>query len=95
MPSKLQVCYNKSMTTITVDDIERDVAGYLGRVRAGESLLVMEADRPIAEVRSVVPAEDAALPALRPSGLAEGEFVVPDDFDDPLPEDILRIFEGR
>ncbi len=30
----------------------------------------------------------------RPSGLCEGEFIVPDDFDDPLPEEILRAFEG-
>lgn len=32
---------------------------------------------------------------LRPFGLCEGEFTVPDDFDDPLPEDILNIFEGK
>lgn len=31
----------------------------------------------------------------RPFGLAAGEFVVPDDFDDPLPEEILRDFEGQ
>ena len=31
---------------------------------------------------------------LRPIGLAEGELVVPDDFDAPLSEDILRDFEG-
>lgn len=31
----------------------------------------------------------------RPYGLAKGEFSVPDDFDEPLPEDILRDFEGR
>ncbi len=31
----------------------------------------------------------------RPFGLCAGEFVVPDDFDDPLPEDILRDFEGQ
>lgn len=31
----------------------------------------------------------------RPFGLAAGEFVAPDDFDDPLPEEILREFEGR
>jgi len=30
----------------------------------------------------------------RPSGLAKGDFVVPDDFDDPLPEDILEEFES-
>jgi hypothetical protein len=31
----------------------------------------------------------------RPFGLCAGEFTVPADFDDPLPEDILRDFEGE
>ena len=31
----------------------------------------------------------------RPFGLCAGEFVVPDDFDDPLPDDVLDAFEGR
>src|SRR6266516_2088328 len=30
----------------------------------------------------------------RPCGLCAGEFVVPDDFDAPLPEDLLHAFEG-
>lgn len=30
----------------------------------------------------------------RPSGLCAGEFVTPADFDDPLPADTLRDFEG-
>jgi hypothetical protein len=32
---------------------------------------------------------------LRPIGLCAGEFVVTDDFDAPLPEDILSAFEGK
>ena len=32
---------------------------------------------------------------LRPWGLAKGEFVVPDDFNDPLPDDLLDLFEGK
>ncbi|HWQ36816.1 MAG TPA: hypothetical protein VNQ79_28550 [Blastocatellia bacterium] len=32
---------------------------------------------------------------LRPYGLAAGEFTVPDDFDDPLPDEILDSFAGR
>lgn len=32
---------------------------------------------------------------LRPFGLCAGEFIVPDDFDESLPEDILTAFEGR
>lgn len=31
---------------------------------------------------------------LRPFGLCAGEFVVPSDFNEPLPEHILRDFEG-
>ncbi len=32
---------------------------------------------------------------LRPFGLCAGEFTVPDDFDAPLPEEILSAFEGK
>ena len=32
---------------------------------------------------------------LRPFGLAAGQFVVPDDFDAPLPIDVIEGFEGR
>jgi hypothetical protein len=32
---------------------------------------------------------------LRPFGLAAGEFVVPDDFDAPLPEKVLAAFESE
>jgi hypothetical protein len=28
-------------------------------------------------------------------GLCAGEFIVPDDFDSPLPEEILNSFEGK
>jgi hypothetical protein len=32
---------------------------------------------------------------LRPIGLSAGEFVVPDNFDDPLPDELLGAFEGE
>jgi hypothetical protein len=34
-------------------------------------------------------------PRLRPIGLCRGQFTVPADFDDSLPDDILEEFEGR
>ena len=37
----------------------------------------------------------ASLLSTRPFGLCAGDFVVPDDFDDPLPETILKSFEGE
>ena len=35
------------------------------------------------------------LPPLRPIGLAKGQFTVPDNFNAPLPEDVLQTFEGK
>jgi hypothetical protein len=32
---------------------------------------------------------------VRPFGMCAGEFIVPDDFDAPLPETILQEFEAR
>jgi len=37
----------------------------------------------------------APLPQLRPIGLAKGQFTVPENFNAPLPEDVLQMFEGR
>ena len=73
---------------VTVEDVKRDPEGILHRVLDGETLVVTAGDRPVAEIR---PVEHVRRP--RPFGLAAGAFVVPDDFDDPLPEDVLRDFE--
>jgi hypothetical protein len=39
--------------------------------------------------------ESAAAAQPRPIGLAKGQFTVPDDFNAPLPEDVLQTFEGK
>ena len=78
------------MVAVTVSDIEQDLPGYLRRVEAGETVVVMRDGRPIAEIRPV----SAESREPRPHGLAAGEFATPDDFDAPLPDDILSVFEG-
>ena len=78
------------MSTISVQEIQNDPAGFLHRVEAGESLLVLDGERAVAEVNPL-PARGAK---PRPAALAAGEFHVPDDFDAPLPESIIEDFEG-
>jgi hypothetical protein len=39
--------------------------------------------------------KDVEADSLRPAGLCAGEFTVPDDFNDPLPGDVQRTFEGE
>lgn len=75
------------MTTITIEEIQCDLIGYLQRVAGGETLLVMQVDKAVAEIKPA--SQDAGAKQLRPIGLAAGDFVVPDDFDAPLPHDFL------
>jgi antitoxin (DNA-binding transcriptional repressor) of toxin-antitoxin stability system len=78
------------MSTISVQDIQSDPAAFLRRVEAGEAFVVVQGQRPLAEVRPL--AAGASQP--RPFGLCAGQFTVPDDFDRPLPDDMLTEFEG-
>ena len=78
------------MSTISVQDIQRDLAAFLHRVQGGESFLIINGQKPIAEIRPVpVPTTQP-----RPFGLCAGPFSVPSDFDQPLPAQILDEFEG-
>jgi antitoxin (DNA-binding transcriptional repressor) of toxin-antitoxin stability system len=74
----------------TLTELQNGAAEYFHRVLDGETIVVYQDDRPVAEIRPVTETE-----TLRPVGLAAGEFVVPDDFDDPLPDDLLDAFQGR
>jgi prevent-host-death family protein len=79
------------MTQVSIKEMEQDLSALLKRVEAGETLLIVRAGKPVAEVKPV----GEAIKSLRPFGLCKGEFTVPDDFDAPLPEDILKSFEGK
>ncbi|BDI17115.1 hypothetical protein ANSO36C_29170 [Nostoc cf. commune SO-36] len=79
------------MNWISVDEIKRDLLGYLQRVEAGETLVIIRGGKPIAEIKPTVKAPGLS----RPFGLCAGEFIVPDDFDEPLPDNIISEFEGK
>lgn len=79
------------MSTVSLHELQRDLGALLDRVESGEHLVVVRSGRPVAELRPV----PATQPGPRPFGLCAGAFKVPDDFDAPLPEEILRELEGR
>jgi prevent-host-death family protein len=84
------ICYTVYMITIDVDEMQRDFSRYINRVNAGETVLILQGGTPIAELK---PVEHTMEKRLRPYGLCAGEFTVPEDFDDPLPDEILAEFE--
>ena len=79
------------MTTVSLQEIQRDPLAYLNRVEAGETLLVVREDRAVAEIGPI----SFGTGAPRPFGLCAGEFAVPDDFDEPLSESLIRGFEAE
>ncbi len=76
------------MSHVNLQDLERDPAALLDRVEAGECLVVSRGGRPVAELRPLGP----VVHGPRAFGLAAGAFVVPSNFDDPLPDQLLRAF---
>jgi antitoxin (DNA-binding transcriptional repressor) of toxin-antitoxin stability system len=76
------------MISVSIEEIQRDLHTYLQRVEAGETFVIIREGKPVAEVKPL-----AESMRSRPFGLCAGEFSVPDDFDAPLPDDILREFE--
>lgn len=80
-----------TLAQVSVDAIQHDLLTYLRLVESGETFIILKEGKPVAELKPVViePLE------LRPFGLCAGEFVVPDDFDAPLPVEVLSGFEGR
>lgn len=80
------------MSTISINEIHENTSKVFNRVAAGEHFLVTMAGEPIAELH---PIPNTVTPKKRPYGLAAGQFTVPDDFDAPLPDEILASFEGK
>ncbi|MCY3845814.1 MAG: type II toxin-antitoxin system Phd/YefM family antitoxin [Acidobacteria bacterium] len=74
--------------TVSVHEAKTHLSRLLQRIAAGEDVVITRSGQPVARL---VPVESAQ-PEF---GVDEGRFVVPDDFDDPLDEELLRGFEGR
>jgi prevent-host-death family protein len=74
------------MAEVTVHEAKTHLSRLLRRVAAGEENVIARGGTPIA--RLVLIARGS-----RRLGLDQGKFQVPDDFDAPLPEAVLRSFE--
>ena len=78
------------MTTVNVHAAKSQLSRLLDAVAAGEEVIIAKAGKPVARL---VPLEGEK--GLRKLGMLAGKLHVPDDFDDPLPDDIIADFEGR
>jgi prevent-host-death family protein len=77
-------------TIVNVHQAKTHLSRLLDEVAAGAEVIIAKAGKPVARL---VPLE----PVVRKKklGLLQGRISVPDDFDAPLPPEILKDFEGR
>ncbi len=77
------------MLNVPIDEFKKRTQFYLDKIKSGETLIIEEEENPIAKV--------APMPEIkvenRPMGLAEGDFIVPEDFNSPLPSKIINLFK--
>jgi prevent-host-death family protein len=78
------------MKAVNTHEAKTQFSRLLRRVAAGEEITIANRGVPVARLVPV-PREKSG----RILGILRGQFTVPDDFDAPLPDELLDLFEGR
>ena len=77
------------MTQVNIHEAKTHLSRLLARVAAGEEIIIARGGEPVARL---APLSRRTRP--RVLGQDEGLFEIPEDFDAPLPEDVLQSFES-
>ena len=75
------------METVNIHQAKTHLSRLVERAEHGEEIIIARSGRPVARLVPLVP-----LPEPRVFGQLRGLITVSDDFDDPLPDDILDAF---
>ncbi len=78
------------MKAVNTHEAKTHFSRLLRRVAAGEEITIANRGIPVARLVPMPPEK-----AKRVLGMFRGQFSVPEDFDAPLPDDLLDLFEGR
>ncbi len=75
---------------VNVREAKTHLSKLLEQVSQGEEIIIARAGKPVARLTAV-----SAEGETRVAGSVAGCFTMSDDFDAPLPEDVLGAFERR
>ncbi len=76
--------------SVNIHEAKTHLSKLIERVEAGEEIIIARAGKPVAKL---VPLGRATEP--RNLGIWAGKVWIAPDFDDPLPDDIQRYFDGE
>ena len=80
------------MITVNIHDAKTQLSKLVEQAAQGESFIIAKAGKPMVKVVALEPAETGTACRL---GFMEGEFSVPDDFDQMGSNEIESLFTGR
>jgi prevent-host-death family protein len=75
------------MAEINVHEAKTHLSRLLVRVAGGEEIVIARAGKPVAKLVPIDPKPQRVI------GQDDGLFEVPDDFDAPLPDEVLTLFQ--
>jgi prevent-host-death family protein len=78
------------MKQVNIHEAKTELSKLVERAEAGEEIVITRAGKAAARL---VPFNKFR--SRRCLGLLDGKFQIPDDFNAPLPESVIRIFDGR
>jgi|HubBroStandDraft_2_1064218.scaffolds.fasta_scaffold30797_3 prevent-host-death family protein len=78
------------MKAVNIHEAKTQFSRLLQRVAAGEEITIANRGVPVARLVPVAPAS-----AKRKLGIFASQMTIPEDFDAPLPEELLAAFEGK
>ena len=76
--------------TVSLYEAKTHLSSLIERAAAGEEIVISKSGKPKARL---VPMDDVR--PLREPGRGRGQWHVADEFDEPLPDDVLASFEGE
>jgi prevent-host-death family protein len=77
------------MKKVNIYEAKTRLSQLVEEAAAGQDVVIARAGRPVARLTRLVEAG-----RKRRLGVLDGRFRIPDDFNRPLPDDLLRSFEG-
>ena len=79
------------MQTVNIYEAKTKLSKLVDLASSGTDVVIARAGKPVARLTTI------EKPKKKPIvyGLLEGKGWIADDFDDPLPEEIQKYFEGR
>lgn len=78
------------MRMVNIHAAKTHLSRLVNEVAAGEEIVIARAGKPVARLLPFQPRREPRRP-----GMLKGKIWIADDFDDPLPEEIMAAFRGE